>query len=751
MKQHWLLNICILVLFPVFGYGQDCYIRSKANDINPDQLCSPVQVVTWEVSYVDVNDAGTLVEIHFDWDDGDSETIAAIEIDPVNSEWVAIASHTYVSDEDICNHRPIATLVVNGVMCTSSAQEQIVTVWDDDNTNGGRVNASPDVYPICVGNGATMQFDDNTLFNCVPPQEEDVPNDRTRWIQWVYGTNITMTGTPVMVDGVVETYPFEGPVIELTGPVTGSNERSLPITVANDKLVGQEFEVELRYWNFCNPYPTADPVTDRSVIRIIDIPDATITPVDTLCEYDSNFLLTAATEGGTWSGTGIVNASTGEFSPTLAGNGTHTITYHVTAGNDCSSTDTEEIVVRPGPDGTITPADPFCTYDSPYDLEAASAMGTWTGSGITNSSTGIFDPIIAGPGSHIIAFESVPDANGCVGVDTVELEVMEPPFAEFLTPDGAWCQASDNQSVAEILISGSESSTFDLVLDILGIRDTLQNLSNDTISILLENEAGRNQYNLVKIIEYHGNNTCETELFDTLNMDVHPMPTIEFTADYDDLCSPVEVNFESTEGYELYTWDFGDGNLQMTPSNLVSHTYYYDYNAVPQRTDTVFHIQLIVETDFGCTGSLNDSIHIYPTPDADFFVTPLVQDFPDSEIELINLSSSGNWSYYWDFGDGNSDSRKDPEQHTYQDLGLYDVELITFSPYCRDSVLNKSRSHLLHRRRYSSPTPRAAHPWMSPSGIRVNMLIPMYGILMMAAIQQKHHPHIDSMRVRRIR
>jgi len=649
MKQHWLLNICILVLFPVFGYGQDCYIRSKANDINPDQLCSPVQVVTWEVSYVDVNDAGTLVEIHFDWDDGDSETIAAIEIDPVNSEWVAIASHTYVSDEDICNHRPIATLVVNGVMCTSSAQEQIVTVWDDDNTNGGRVNASPDVYPICVGNGATMQFDDNTLFNCVPPQEEDVPNDRTRWIQWVYGTNITMTGTPVMVDGVVETYPFEGPVIELTGPVTGSNERSLPITVANDKLVGQEFEVELRYWNFCNPYPTADPVTDRSVIRIIDIPDATITPVDTLCEYDSNFLLTAATEGGTWSGTGIVNASTGEFSPTLAGNGTHTITYHVTAGNDCSSTDTEEIVVRPGPDGTITPADPFCTYDSPYDLEAASAMGTWTGSGITNSSTGIFDPIIAGPGSHIIAFESVPDANGCVGVDTVELEVMEPPFAEFLTPDGAWCH----------------------------------------ISILLENEAGRNQYNLVKIIEYHGNNTCETELFDTLNMDVHPMPTIEFTADYDDLCSPVEVNFESTEGYELYTWDFGDGNLQMTPSNLVSHTYYYDYNAVPQRTDTVFHIQLIVETAFGCAGSLNDSIHIYPTPEADFFVTPLVQDFPGSEIELINLSSSGNWSYYWDFGDGNSDSRKDPEQHTYQDWGLYDVELITFSPYCRDSVIKQ--------------------------------------------------------------
>jgi PKD repeat protein len=686
MRSYWLFYICVLVLIPTFGYGQDCNIRSKANDINPDQLCSPVQVVTWEVSYTDVNDAGTLVEIHFDWDDGDIETIAAIEIDAVNSEWLAIASHTYISEDDICNHRPIATLIVNGVMCTSSAQEQIVTVWDNDNSNGGRVNASPDVYPICVGNAAIMQFDDNTLFNCVPPQEEDVPNNRTRWIQWVYGTNNSMTGAPVLVDGVAGVYPFAGPVIELTGPVTGSNEQSLPISIANDKLVGQEFEVELRYWNYCNPYPTSDPVTDRSVIRIVAIPDATITPVDTLCEFDSNVNLSAATEGGTWSGPGIINASTGEFSPRIAGNGTHTVSYVVTAGNDCSSTDTEDIVVRPGPDGTITPVDPFCSYDNPYDLEAASAFGTWTGNGITNSNTGLFDPTVAGPGSHIIAFESVPDAVGCVGIDTVELNVMEPPFAEFLTSDGAWCQTADNQSTAEILIVGAENSTFELILEVQGIRDTLVNLSNGTVPILLNNEAGLNQYNLVKIIESHGNNTCETELFDALNMEVHPMPAAHFTASYDDLCSPVEVEFESVEGYSMYTWDFGDGNLQMTPNMLVSHTYHFDYEEIHQRTDTVYHIQLIVETDFGCTDSLSDSIIIYPTPVADFFVNPVVQDFPDSEIELINLSSPGNWSYYWDFGDGNSDSQRDPEQHTYENWGLYDVELLTFSPYCRDSI-----------------------------------------------------------------
>ncbi|MCD4710784.1 MAG: PKD domain-containing protein, partial [Bacteroidales bacterium] len=688
-------------MFPTFGFGQDCYIISKANDINPDQLCSPVQVVTWEVSYVDVNDAGTSVEIHFDWDDGTTETITATEIDPVTSEWEAIANHTYVSIDDRCNYRPVATLVVNGVMCTSTSQEQIVTVWDNDNNNGGRVNASPDVYPICIGNGATMQFDDATLFNCVPPQEEDVPNDRTRWIQWVYGTTITMNGAPVMVDGIVETYPFDGLVIELTGPVTGSDETSLPITVADDNLVGQEFEVELRYWNYCNPYPTDPPVTDRSVIRIVDLPDATITPVDTVCQFNSNFSLTAATAGGTWRGTGIVNAATGEFSPSIAGNGTHIITYQVTDGNGCSAMDTEDIVVRPGPDGTITPVDPFCTYDPPYDLEAASAIGTWTGSGIINSSTGLFDPTVAGPGRHIISFESEPDANGCVGTGTVELVVMEPPYAAFITPDSAWCETENNQSIGEIVIGGTDSTTFELVLDIRGTRDTLRNLSNDTLSISLNNEVGLNQYHLVKIIEHHGNNSCETDLFDTLIMEVHPLPVMEITANYDDLCSPVEVDFEGVEGYHRYNWDFGDGNWQITPTSQVSYSYHYDERdwiigiqdgdtiyGVPN-TDTVFYTQLIVETLFGCTDTVNDSIRVYPNPEADFFVNPQIQYFPDSVIYLINLSSTGNWSYSWDFGDGSSTALKDPNQHIYDTWGIYDVELITFSSYCRDSITKR--------------------------------------------------------------
>ncbi len=59
----------------------------------------------------------------------------------------------------------------------------------------------------------------------------------------------------------------------------------------------------------------------------------------------------------------------------------------------------------------ITPENPLCITDAPFDLSAtsgigsfcsASITGTWSGSGITNASQGTFDPSVAGAGNHDI-------------------------------------------------------------------------------------------------------------------------------------------------------------------------------------------------------------------------------------------------------------------------------------------------------------------------------------------------------------
>jgi len=162
-----------LILISLNLLGQDCNILSKANLIVPDKLCSPLSV-NWKVSYTGVNNAGTVVQIRYDWDDGTIDTETAVSTGP--GAFQAAANHTYVSTGEKCNYRPKAALVVNGVICSSSTQEQIVTVWDNDDHNGGHMHINPIVYPVCFGNSANVQFQDLTQFNCVPPQENDVPN-----------------------------------------------------------------------------------------------------------------------------------------------------------------------------------------------------------------------------------------------------------------------------------------------------------------------------------------------------------------------------------------------------------------------------------------------------------------------------------------------------------------------------------------------------------------------------------------------
>lgn len=70
--------------------------------------------------------------------------------------------------------------------------------------------------------------------------------------------------------------------------------------------------------------------------------DANVCQPASQCSTSPAFNLTAATPGGTWSGTGITNAATGTFNPATAGVGTHVITYSLACG-----VGTTTIVVSP--------------------------------------------------------------------------------------------------------------------------------------------------------------------------------------------------------------------------------------------------------------------------------------------------------------------------------------------------------------------------------------------------------------------
>jgi PKD repeat protein len=605
-----------LILIPFCLHGQDCNIVSKANSIVPDRLCSPLSV-NWKVSYTGVNNAGTSVQISYDWDDGSTDTEAAVSIGV--GAFQAIANHIYVSTGNKCNYRPKATLVVNGVLCTSSTQEQIVTVWDNDDHNGGHMHISPAVYPVCFGNSANVRFQDLTQFNCVPPQEQDVPNLYTRWVQWIYGTDITMTGLPVTINGTPTPFPFSGPIITLPGPVTGSGVYSDMINVANDKLIGQYFQVTLRNWNYCNPYddpnipgPPSDPVNGdhppvitTAIILIVPDPDPTITPVDTLCIDSTPVTLRAHDPGGTWSGDGVTDES---FDPGSAGVGNHTVRYDITDSNGCSATDQITITVMPSPVVSINPVGTLYINQPPVVLTASLPGGTWTGDGVINN---MFEPDSAGLGIHIITYQTIPDKFGCKGSDTIHIKVIMPsePVASF-EPDTVGCSPlivkfrnlSEN---AETYLWDFGDQTFSSEQN---PSHTYNIPGSYIVKLTVTNIAGQSSHNGL--------------------ITVYQKPTAVFNVYPTEVINNSQVVVFTNFSYDgvSWLWNFGDGDTSVEESPW--HKY---------ESEGIYKITLIVTSKDGCT-------------DSAMYKSPVVVDYKTGAIRFPNAfkwNESGPTGGYW--------------------------------------------------------------------------------------------------------
>ncbi|MCB9028041.1 MAG: PKD domain-containing protein [Bacteroidales bacterium] len=726
--KKWILYI-ISVLLSLSAHGQNCSILSKANNITPDKLCSPV-TATWTVSYTGVTNAGTPVHIRFDWDNGTVETLPATETAPGVFEATAII--TYTSAGNVCNYHPQATLMVNGVLCTSSSQEQIVTVWDDDDHNGGHMHINPVVYPVCFGNSANVRFQDLTQFNCVPPQERDNPNVNTRWIQWIYGTDITMTGAPVTVDGRTRTFPYRDNIITLTGPVTGSGVWSDVIFVADDKLVGQYFEVTLRNWNYCNPYddPTIPggprdrengdhpPVVTTARILIVPYPDATITPVEPMCANAPPVTLTAHDPGGTWTGSGV----TGDiFDPSMAGPGNHVITYSVTNADGCNDDDQTVITVHPVPDATIIDYGIVCSTDPALVLQAHDPGGVWSGTGVVGN---IFYPAVAGSGNHLVTY-TITDANGCTDTDSTIITVATPDAT--ITPVDTLCEDSPavtltahdlggvwsgpgvvgNQFIPALAGVGNHIIHYAILNTDCAASDTavitvmaLPSIIIDAPATLFLNsspvavtayptggawsgpgmtdnifdpaEAGLGIHTITYSIppESWG---CAAQRSVSIEVILPPMPEADFEGTTSG-CAPLTVQFVNKSKHgESYTWDFGD--KQYSSEENPEHTYYVPGNYI---------VKLTVHNIAG-ESVRSGIITVYQNPSAIFDAYP-THVVNNEQIVIFYSYSYFADSWLWDFGDGTTSTEENP-YHRYESPGSYTVTLlVTTSDGCIDSA-----------------------------------------------------------------
>lgn len=161
---------------------------------------------------------------------------------------------------------------------------------------------------------------------------------------------------------------------------------------------------------------------------------------------------------------------------------------------------------------------------------------------------------------------------------------------------------------------------------------------------------------------------------------VNPQPAVTIsattsTSGCEDLC----VSFtNTTPNTATISWTFGNGlgtSTSATPTFCFTDPGTYDVSATV--TDII-----------GCVGSttLQGYVTVWPLPIADFSASPQPATQLNNQVEFTDLSI-GAISWIWSFGQDDSASVLQNPTYTFQDSGIYMVQLIVTNQYgCQDSV-----------------------------------------------------------------
>jgi len=141
----------------------------------------------------------------------------------------------------------------------------------------------------------------------------------------------------------------------------------------------------------------------------------TITAAGPFCQNASPVNLTASASGGTWSGNGITNGATGQFTPGSATIGGNTITYTLPSG--CSVAATTNIIVNALPvvnfsTSSTVGCEPLTVTLSDNSNPASSSVVWDFGDGTTSTQVSSVAHIFTNPGCYSVTLTST-SGSGC--------------------------------------------------------------------------------------------------------------------------------------------------------------------------------------------------------------------------------------------------------------------------------------------------------------------------------------------------
>jgi gliding motility-associated-like protein len=523
-------------------------------------------------------------------------------------------------------------------------------------------------------------------------------------VQTVCGTTATLAGnTATTGTGTWTLISGAGTITTPSSPTTG--------------ITGLGIGANVFQWSIANAPCVAS--TSTVTITVTLLADATISSVAPLCLGSPAFNLNAVTGGGTWSGTGITSGAGGTFDPATSGTGTFTITY--TISGSCGNTDTTLVTVTPNADATISPSTSLCVSASPINLSATTSGGTWSGTGITNTSAGTFDPATAGIGSHIITYSI---SGTCGATDTVLISVSSSSDATIVQPATICNGAATFNLLAATTggtwtgtgITSGVSGTFDPTIAGIGTHIITYSISGtcgamDTVSITVTSGANASitavspmcanatVFNLTAAtaggtwsgtgitdpingtfdpsLANAGTNTITYTISGacgdtaTQNITVNALPTPSFTSDVTTGCAPVCVTFTEAASNTCNTmlFEFGDGNTSASSIATNCYTNSGNYSVTITCTDL---------NNCSDTTTITNMISVSLSPVANFTASPSGVLPVNSTVSFADISTNGGISL-WNFGDaasGTNTSTLSSDTHVYSTEGIYCIVLV---------------------------------------------------------------------------
>jgi gliding motility-associated-like protein len=172
-------------------------------------------------------------------------------------------------------------------------------------------------------------------------------------------------------------------------------------------------------------------------------------------------------------------------------------------------------------------------------------------------------------------------------------------------------------------------------------------------------------YNLTET----GSNLCSSDPFN-LFVQVNPIPIIQFNVQNAVNCTETDLFFNntSTPGID-YSWDFDDGTFGFVENPTHEYVSAGTYN-----------VELIgTYPNTGCTDSKVIPIVVNYLPDSNFTLSH-TQGCDQLDVTLNAVDLNDDWSYFWDFGNGETSNQGLFTSNQFTTEGCYDVSLTITTP-----------------------------------------------------------------------